>query len=346
MEVFRLAVLELPDWLTWDLVFRIMDSKAFSAIYWSAAAIVAIIGFLARMRYRDRNLKKLLNDYVEKATRGEGKERQSVKLVIGTAIDKARGRAATGRNAAQFDASDVFQNAARFFAQSQPQVAIDLLRREAANCEATIEYALHQVRAARERAATAYLEIGSMLREQARGTEALTAFTDMLKVNPGDTDALRLLGLQCRELGQFDAAERWFGTLLDAVRQDAVASSEIRRELALTYMASGNLPRAENELDEAMLIERGQPSLQGEAVTTELVGVLCGMRKQWKMARRAYAASRSIFAALQDTESVTRIDARSVALESARAAQLAKRKKTDRPKRTSQNDTGDRPTMH
>jgi TRAP-type mannitol/chloroaromatic compound transport system permease large subunit len=46
-----------------------------SAIYWGAAAIVAIIGFIARMKYRDRNLKRLLDAYVEKAKRADGHER-------------------------------------------------------------------------------------------------------------------------------------------------------------------------------------------------------------------------------------------------------------------------------
>jgi len=35
--------IDLPDWLTLEFVLRIMDSKIFSAIYWGAAAIVAII---------------------------------------------------------------------------------------------------------------------------------------------------------------------------------------------------------------------------------------------------------------------------------------------------------------
>jgi hypothetical protein len=118
------------------------------------------------MKYRDRNLKKLLDDYVEKAKKADGRERQSVKEVIGRAITKARGL--TGPRSTQFRSSDVFENAARFFAQSQAPVAVDLLKREAAICEATVNHALQQVRHARMRAATAYLEIGSILREQRR----------------------------------------------------------------------------------------------------------------------------------------------------------------------------------
>ena len=145
------AFIDLPDWLTLDFILRVMDSKVFSAIYWGAAAIVVIIGFFARMKYRDRNLKKLLDDYVDKARKADGRERQSVKEVIGRAITKARGLA--GPNSVQFRSSDVFENAARLFAQRQAPVAIDLLRREAAVCEATVNHALQQVRHARIRAA-------------------------------------------------------------------------------------------------------------------------------------------------------------------------------------------------
>src|SRR5262245_32301679 len=200
---------ELPDWFTHDFVFRILESKIFSAISWGGAAVVAILGFIAKRKYRDKNLKSLLEGYVERATKTVGKERTSVKAVIGKAIDKARGLGTTrGVGAVQFRTSDVFENAARFFAQSQGGIAINLLLSEAQRCETAIGYANHQVQAARERAATAYLEIGSMLREQGDGLKALDAFRDMLRVNPDDLDALRMLGVQCRELKQYEDAER------------------------------------------------------------------------------------------------------------------------------------------
>jgi hypothetical protein len=88
METF---LQELPAWLTFENVMRFADSKVFSAIYWGAAAIVALIGFIARMHYRDRNLKRLVEAYIAKARRGEGKERASVKQAIGRSIRKARG---------------------------------------------------------------------------------------------------------------------------------------------------------------------------------------------------------------------------------------------------------------
>ena len=49
MGVLASEFIDLPDWLTLEFVLRIMDSKVFSAIYWGAAAIVAIIGFIARI---------------------------------------------------------------------------------------------------------------------------------------------------------------------------------------------------------------------------------------------------------------------------------------------------------
>lgn len=120
------------------------------------------------MRYRDRNLKRLLDAYLEKAKRGEGKERASVKEVIGRAIRKARGLPSRGSTAHTFNPSDVFEDAARLCAQRQPNDAIKLLRKEAGKCEATIAYARHQLRLAQQRAATAFLEIGFIMRDQGR----------------------------------------------------------------------------------------------------------------------------------------------------------------------------------
>jgi hypothetical protein len=106
IKVQAFAFIELPDWLTLDLILRILENKAFSAVYWLAAAVVAIVGFIARMKYRDRNLKRLLDAYLEKARKSEGKERESVKEVIGRAIRKARGLPVQG----SFNPADVFED--------------------------------------------------------------------------------------------------------------------------------------------------------------------------------------------------------------------------------------------
>src|SRR5262245_5041000 len=235
MGEFSLGFIELPAWLTWEFVCRILDSKVLSAIYWGSAAIVAVVGLIARMKYRDRNLKRLLDAYVDKAKKAGDRERQSVKVVIHRAIDRARGQRTRGNAVAQFRPSDVFENAARFFAQSQAPIAIDILRGEVLRCEATINYAEQDVRHARTRAATAYLEMGCMLRER-KGSEgeALTAFLDMLRVNPGDPDALRMLGVQCRDLKRYPEAERYFTTLLYQTRT-AGGIAEVKRELALVF---------------------------------------------------------------------------------------------------------------
>ena len=64
MEAF---LTELPAWLTVENIFKLLDSKIFSAISWTASAVVAIIDFIAKMKYRDKNLKKLLDAYIVKA---------------------------------------------------------------------------------------------------------------------------------------------------------------------------------------------------------------------------------------------------------------------------------------
>ena len=332
MGVLSGGFIELPAWLTWDLVFHILDSKIFSAIYWGAAAVVAVIGFIARMKYRDRNLKRLLDAYVEKAKKADDRERQSVKVVIRSAIEKARGQATRGTPAAQFRPSDVFENAARFFAQSQAPVAIELLKREALLCEATINYSEHQVRHARMRAATAYLEIGSMLREQnGREVDALNAFRDMLRVNPGDEDALRMLGVQCRHLNRYPEAEQYFTTLLYQLKQETMVA-DIKRELALVFVAA-NDSRAEGVLQEALAIETNERNQHGEALTHELIG-LARSRYRWGQARRAYRMSKAIFETLRDTESVKRVQRRIDAMEAHRREELARRREKRRIART------------
>jgi tetratricopeptide (TPR) repeat protein len=297
---------ELPWWLTLENVLRFADSKIFSAIYWGAAAVVAVIGFIARMHYRDRNLKRLLDAYIAKAARGEGRERATVKEVISRAIRKARGLTPSGATV-PFDVSDVFQEAARLCAQRQPHRAIELLRREAEKCESTIEYARHQVRLAQQRAATAHLEIGFILRDQGRGVDAIEAFTEMLRVNPEDLDALRMRGLQYRELERYDDAIRDFNTVLYCVQGDAAAVADTKRELALVHVARKRYADAFAALDEALKIEVERGSQRGTALTHESIGGAKAARGWRQQAEEAYTLALKIFRDLGDNEGVERV---------------------------------------
>ena len=120
---------------------------------------------------------------------------------------------------------------------------------------ASSRYAKHQLRLSQERAATAYLEIGSVLRDQGRSLEALDAFNAMLRANPEDLDALRMLGIQHRDLGRYRDAEQNFTTLLFYVEQDLAAAAEVKRELGAVFMGSKEYPRAEVVLNEALEID-------------------------------------------------------------------------------------------
>jgi tetratricopeptide (TPR) repeat protein len=345
MQAFSI-VFQIPDWLTPEFILRVLDSKIFSAIYWGAAAVVAVIGFIARMKYRDRNLKRLLDAYVEKATKGEGRERQSVKSVIGRAMRKARGLPARRGDRTTFRSSDIFEDAARLWAQRQPRDAIDSLRKEAAKCESTVNYVKHQLRLAQERAATAYLEIGSILRDQNQGTEALDAFNAMLRVNPEDQDALRMLGIQYRDLQRFREAEQNFTTLLFYVQSDPATAADIKRELAAVFVGSKEYQRAETTLDEAMKIETNRSNQRGIALTHESIGTVQTARSRWKQARRSYDDSKTIFHALSDTESVARVQVLTDRMEAARSEALQRRQQRRYHSQNSVPTLVDQPTVH
>ena len=347
MEALALGLLsQIPDWLTVDFILKVLDSKVFSAVYWGGAAIVVIIGFFARMKYRDRNLKHLLNGYVAKATRGEGKERLSVKDVIGRAMSKARGMPAGGAAASTFNPADPFEDAARLWAQRQPDDAVVLLLREVGKCEAAVEYAKHQLRLAQERAATAYLEIASIRRDQNRGLEALDAFNAMLRVNPGDLDALRMLGIQYRDLGRYREAEQNFTTLLFYVDKDLAAAADVKRELGAVLVGSKEYPRADSVLDEAMKIESDLSSQRGVALCHESIGTLRTARGWWKQAKRSYDDSKAIFQTLGDAESVERVGLLMERMETAQKKQLRRRQEKRRVGKDAAQTSPDPPRLH
>lgn len=302
------ALCELPPWVTPDFIFRVLESKIFSAISWGCAALVAIIGFIARMKYRDRNLKKLLDAYVQKAEKAQGTERTSVKTVIGAALRKSRGLPAQGNKAYAFNPSNVFEDAARLYAQREPNAAIEVLAKEADKCVATISYCRHQLKLAEERAATAYLEIGTIHREQGRGQDALDAFSAMLRVHSGDQDALRMRALQFRDLGRFGEAQQDLQTLLYQVAADPAATADIKRELAITHAAGSAWQPAFECLDEALKIETLRDSQRGIALTHEVLGGVQCARTWWKLSKGSYDLCRKIFVALGDREGTARID--------------------------------------
>ena len=170
--------LQVPDWLTKELVIEILQSKLF-AIYYGGAAVLALVGYLGRAKILRARSQK-----TARPTPGEGEGsggkggRASVKSVIGQALRKARGLPARGIS---FNPSDVFQQAALLCAQRQPHLAIEVLKKEATLSEATIGHAQHQLRFSQERAATASLQIGRLCTIPRQGTGSLDAFTAMLR---------------------------------------------------------------------------------------------------------------------------------------------------------------------
>jgi len=153
---------------------------------------------------------------------------------------------------------------------------------------------------------TAYLEMGSLLREQGKGTDALDAFVKMLRVNPGDLDALRMLGIQYRDLERFDEAEQHFNTLGYYVQQDEAATADIKRELASVQLAR-RFTDAFALLDEALASETQRGSQGGIAVTQECIGAAKTVRGWTKQAEDAYKLSLGIFSAIADLDGARRV---------------------------------------
>jgi tetratricopeptide (TPR) repeat protein len=225
-----------------------------------------------------------------------------------------------------FDVTDVFQEAARLCAQRQPSQAIDLLRGEAGKCESTIDYAKHQVRLAQQRAATAYLEIGFILRDQKRSVDALGAFTDMLRVNPEDRDALRMRALQYRELERYDDAERDFNAVLYYVQGDRGAVADTKREMALVHLGRKRYTDAFTALDEAMQIEIERGSEVGTALTHESIGGAKAARGFWQQAEDAYNRALKIFRDEGESQGVERVTTLKGQLKEAREEEARRRR--------------------
>jgi tetratricopeptide (TPR) repeat protein len=240
-------------------------------------------------------------------------------------LEKSYGRPRLA-NKKPFDPSKVFEEAARLFAQSQPEEAIRLLTLEAGTCESTIDFARHHVRLSQERAATAHLEIGMIHRHFGRGVPAIQAFMSMLRVNPGDLDAFRMLGIQYRDMGLYLEAEQNFNALEYHVRGDPAAVADAKRELGAVFLGSRAFSRAEAVLNEAMAIEKSIPSQMGIALTHESIGAVQTARKRWAGAKRSYESSRPIFESLDDGDGVARVDEQLRNMEIARQQALRHRR--------------------
>ena len=213
-------------------------------------------------------------------------------------------------------------------------------------CEAAVEYAKHQLRLAQERAATAYLEIGSIRRDQSRGLEALDAFNAMLRANPGDLDALRMLAIQYRDLGRYREAEQNFTTLLFYVDKDPAAAADVKRELGAVFVGSKEYPRAETVLNEAMKIESDRSSQHGVALCHESIGTLRTARRWWKQAKRSYDDGATIFLALGDAESIKRVQLQMERMEAAQKDHLQRRQEKRRASKGEVQTVTEASTLH
>ena len=174
------------------------------------------------------------------------------------------------------------------------------------------------------------MEIGMIQRHRGRGVAAIQAFMSMLRVNPGDVDALRMLGTQYRDMGLYVEAEQNFNALEYHVRGNPAAVADAKRELGAVFLGSRAFSRAEGVLNEAMEIEKSIPSQMGIALTHESIGAVQTARKRWAGAKRSYAASRLIFESLDDRESVARVDKHIKNMESARQEALRERREKQR----------------
>jgi hypothetical protein len=156
-----------------------------------------------------------------------------------------------------------------------------------------------------------------------------------------------MLGTQCRDLKRYGEAEQYFNTLLFQVSSNAVLAADIKRELALVFLANEEYPRAEASLEEALTIEKQQRNQHGEALSHELIG-LVRSRYRWTQARRAFNLSKSIFETINNEEGVRRVQGRIDLMEAGRNAELQRRKEKRHTARSARPtvDVTSQPTVH
>lgn len=99
----------------------------------------------------------------------------------------------------------------------------------------------------------AWIGLGLLALERGDGEEAVTAFSEAVKLDPSSGEAKRQLGAAYRSAGRFDEAI----ALLEQAYQAEPASSETLYQLALAYSESGRTAEATASLQDLL---RKEPS--------------------------------------------------------------------------------------
>jgi tetratricopeptide (TPR) repeat protein len=161
----------------------------------------------------------------------------------------------------------------------------------------------------RQRAATVYLEIGTIHKSMNQPMEALGAFGKMQAANPGDIDATNQLGALYRELGRYLDSEKEFQKLVDMAEGsgDQALLAETLREMAQTHFMNGRAGVASGLIERSLEIEKVRDHQRGIAIASEQLGTVKAALGAHKRAKVLYETSGSLFQVLGDRDGARRM---------------------------------------
>ena len=267
-------------------------------------------------RYVKRHIRTLLEKQVQEIASEERLDRGSVKAVIQTAIDKARGLSPPEQ---EFDVKDTFETAARYCAQRQPEYGIELLVNRTLLAQAAAELSEERAHNARMEAATAQLQIGLIRRHQGDTVKALEAFKSMLALYPEDVDGLRFTGQELERQNRLSEAREYYERMekLGVGGDDKLLIGEALRSLA---RVNDSFKDASTLLDQCLTLEKSIHHDVGIAHTWKTIGDLRCQPGHWKIAEEAYDNALKIFSAIEHQEAVDEVHEAMRNLQSARQA--------------------------
>lgn len=249
-------------------------------------------------RYVKQHLRRLLDRQIQEIAAQEQPDRVAIKAITDEAIKKAQGRS---RASTVFEVRSAFGTAARYWAQRQPNYAVELLERETIIADAAAQLCEKRAQGARHKAATAQLQVGLMAKSSGDTIGALRAFKRMLELNPEDVDGLRFSGQELEQQGRLTEAREQF----ERLEQIAVGTDEkllLGESLRSLARVNDSFQDAVALLEQCLSLEKSLRHDLGLAHTWKTIGDVRSGVGHWRYAEEAYDNALKILEVLRHTE--------------------------------------------